>query len=36
MPNALIPELTGRRLTVDVALKQPNLCLLYTSDAADE
>ena len=36
MPNALIPELTGRRLTVDVALKQPNLIRNQIAKLADE
>ena len=36
MPNALIPELTGRRLTVDVALKQPALIRNQIAKLADE
>ena len=36
MPNALIPELTGRRLTVDVALKQPNLIRNQIAKLADD
>lgn len=36
MPNALIPELTGRRLTVDTALKQPNLIRNQIAKLADD
>lgn len=36
MPNALIPELTGRRLTVDVALKQPSLIRDRIAQIADD
>lgn len=35
MANALIPELNGRRLTVDVALKQPNLIRAQIAKLAD-
>ncbi|MGP4058775.1 major capsid protein [Mycobacterium sp. 4D054] len=36
MPNALIPELTGRRLTVDTALKQPTTIRARIAQLADE
>ena len=36
MPNALIPELTGRRLTVDVALKQPSILRDQIAKLADD
>ncbi|QNI06498.1 hypothetical protein GAN17_09455 [Mycobacterium kubicae] len=36
MPNALIPELSGRRLTVDVALKQPTYIRARIAKLADE
>lgn len=36
MPNALIPELDGRRLTVDVALKQPNILRSRIAALADD
>lgn len=36
MPNALIPELSGRRLTVDYALKQPTLIRSQIAKLADE
>lgn len=36
MPNALIPELSGRRLTVDVALKQPTLIRAQIAKLADD
>lgn len=36
MPNALIPELTGRRLTVDYALKQPTTIRARIAALADE
>ena len=36
MPNALIPELSGRRLTVDVALKQPPYIRARIAKLADE
>lgn len=35
MPNALIPELTGRRLTVDIALKQPTIIRAKIAQLAD-
>lgn len=35
MPNALIPELNGRRLTVDTALKQPTLIRAQIAKLAD-
>lgn len=35
MPNPLIPELTGRRLTVDAALKQPNIIRDQIAKLAD-
>lgn len=35
MPNALIPELNGRQLTVDVALRQPNLLKARIAQLAD-
>ncbi|BBZ05991.1 hypothetical protein MDOR_01600 [Mycolicibacterium doricum] len=36
MPNALIPELNGRRLTVDVALKQPTILRSRIAELADD
>lgn len=36
MPNALIPELAGRRLTVDVALKQPTILRSRIAELADD
>ncbi|ORW02480.1 major capsid protein [Mycobacterium kyorinense] len=36
MPNPLIPELTGRRLTVDVALKQPSILRDQIAKLADD
>lgn len=36
MPNALIPALDGRRLTVDVALKQPTILRDRIAKLADE
>ena len=36
MPNALIPELSGRRLTVDVALKQPTFIRARIAKLADD
>lgn len=36
MPSPLIPELTGRRLTVDVALKQPTILRDKITELADE
>lgn len=36
MPNALIPELSGRRLTVDVALKQPTIIRNQIAKLADD
>ena len=36
MPNPLIPELTGRRLTVDVALKQPSVIRDQIAKLADD
>ncbi|XTP37169.1 major capsid protein [Mycobacterium sp. TJFP1] len=36
MPNALIPELAGRRLTVDTALKQPTTIRARIAQLADE
>lgn len=36
MANALIPELSGRRLTVDVALKQPTMIRAQIAKLADE
>ncbi|MGV9827297.1 major capsid protein [Gordonia sp. NPDC003429] len=36
MPNALIPELSGRRLTVDYALQQPSLIRDQIARLADE
>ncbi|AFM16992.1 hypothetical protein Mycch_2209 [Mycolicibacterium chubuense NBB4] len=36
MPNALIPELTGRRLTVDTALKQPTMIRAQIAKLADD
>jgi hypothetical protein len=36
MPNALIPELNGRRLTVDVALQQPTVIRNQIAKLADE
>lgn len=36
MTNALIPELSGRRLTVDVALKQPTLIRNQIARLSDE
>jgi len=36
MPNALIPELNGRRLTVDVALKQPSILRDQIAKLADD
>ncbi|WP_280354294.1 major capsid protein [Nocardia otitidiscaviarum] len=36
MPNALIPELSGRRLTVDVALARPTLIRAQIAKLADE
>lgn len=35
MPNALIPELDGRRLTVDVALNQPSIVRDRIAELAD-
>lgn len=35
MPNALIPDLTGRRLTVDIALKQPTVIRAQIAKLAD-
>ncbi|MBX7453405.1 hypothetical protein GR927_35950 [Mycolicibacterium sp. 3033] len=35
MPNALIPELSGRRLTVDIALKQPTIMRARIAKLAD-
>lgn len=35
MANALIPELSGRRLTVDVALKQPHIIRAQIAKLAD-
>ena len=36
MPNALIPELNGRRLTVDVALRQPSIIRDQIARLADQ
>lgn len=36
MPNALIPELSGRLLTVDVALKQPTIIRNQIAKLADD
>jgi hypothetical protein len=36
MPNALIPELTGRRLTVDWALKDPTVIRAQIAKLADD
>lgn len=36
MPNPLIPELTGRRLTVDAALKQPSVIRDQIAKLADD
>ncbi|MFH5207570.1 major capsid protein [Antrihabitans sp. NCIMB 15449] len=36
MPNALIPELNGRRLTVDVSLRQPSYIRARIAELADE
>jgi hypothetical protein len=36
MPNALIPELSGRRLTVDYALKQPTTIRAQIAKLADD
>ena len=36
MPNALIPELNGRRLTVDVALKSPTILRSRIAELADD
>lgn len=36
MANALIPELSGRRLTVDTALKQPTMIRARIAELADE
>ncbi|MGK9270329.1 hypothetical protein KXR83_04925 [Williamsia muralis] len=36
MPNALIPELNGRRLTVDIALKRPTIIRDQIAKLADE
>ena len=36
MPNALIPELSGRRLTVDTALKQPTVIRAQIAKLADD
>jgi hypothetical protein len=36
MPNALIPELSGRRLSVDVALKQPTTIRNRIAQLADD
>lgn len=35
MPNALIPELNGRRLTLDIALKQPTIIRAKIAQLAD-
>lgn len=35
MPNALIPELSGRRLTYDIALKQPTIIRARIAQLAD-
>lgn len=36
MPNALIPELSGRLLTVDIALKQPSIIRNRIAQLADD
>jgi hypothetical protein len=36
MPNALIPELSGRRLTVDTALNQPTMIRARIAELADD
>ena len=36
MPNALLPQLTGRELTVDVALRQPSIIAARIASLADD